>query len=513
MTARDMEAFYSYDRGADIHPRLTLEQENAWYRRYELAYLSEGDTVYAAYFEPKRSGRLPAVVGVHGMFSEAEDQFWFVADFAAKRGLAVVLPSLPYHHRRARGVQVVSGQQFVVARPEVVRDNFRRAVIDIRRAVDWLGSRPNIDPGRVYITGASLGGIVSTLAYKADPRFAGAVFLVTGGSFADILSHSDTLLVRDLRLVSKLGIVDLGRAADVLGMTDPASLPDVWPRPVLMLNATEDVIFPVSDVARLAAALHGPSIVWAKSSHYFPVAGAQYLMVDFLARLARTELEVDLPMADRVAGAPGADALDAPSCREVVLPPVPGDCRLWVELGLEGGGPSGAAPTLRARFGIHLVNRLVPTIILSNAMWDAYRAVLERVPASVFVTEGEAARDLAFALSYLKFIGRGAAGAYLLWPGSEPAGDGAGAPPAVAPRAVAAHLDSLGFEIAWSAATMLTASGLGSAATAELPGLSRQGVTDLEAYFRERVRVSGLRPIPALPDDKALDIRWAQPAF
>lgn len=525
--ATEMIRFYSYDRATPLSARLVLEDENMWHRRYELTYLSEGDTVYAAYFEPKtgsKLSRVPAVVGVHGMFSEAEDQFWFVADFAAKRGFAVLMPSLPYHHRRAKGVQLMSGQKFVVASPETVRDNFRRAVIDMRRALDWLVSRENVDPARVYITGASLGGIVSALAYKVEPRFAGGVFLVSGGSFANILAHSDTPVVRDFRLISRLGITDLDRVAEVLTMVDPAALPDLWPRPVLMLNATEDVIFPVSDVRHVAASLHNPQIIWAKSSHYHPVAGAQYLMTGFWAALAGLPLTIEMP--------------DGSICYETVASPTPGDTRLWVSLTLDartrdawhGAGFADRARsvalgdnlhTQSAEFGIHLVNRVTPALIISRATWGAHKSILEQVPASVFVMDGDAAGDLDFALSYIKLLGRGAGGAYVVCAGT---GDfrgkpdradraGRGADPCAGGTGMVAYLDPLSLEVAWSTSSMMSASGLAGIDMACVPGLSFEQVGDLGGYFSRRIKVSELPPIPALPDDRMVDIRWAEPPF
>lgn len=610
----DMVRFYSYDRTAPLSARLTLKEENPWYRRYELTYVSEGDTVYAAYFEPRTaaggSGRLPAVIGVHGMFSEAEDQFWFVADFAAKRGFAVLMPSLPYHHRRAKGIQFTSGQKFVVALPETVRDNFRRAVIDMRRGLDWLAARDEVDPRRIYITGASLGGIVSMLAYKADPRFSGAVFLVSGGGFAGILAHSDTPVVRNFRLVTKLGVADVSEVAKTLTIVDPAALPDLWPRPVLMLNAAEDVIFPVDEVKRAAGTFHSPKIVWAKSSHYFPVAGAQYLMADFWASLAGTVLAVRTP--------------EGSTCRETVLPLVPGDSRLWVDLFLDdqvkagaGAGPragagvehladvgsvgfsfhrdGGAMPGgdgrgRSARFGIHLVNRMTPTLVVPGTLWNAEecRSVLEEVPASVFITGGDTVRDLAFALSYIRVLGRGEAGVYVLRvnhdsgsasacactsastappalgcaraststllagatgpvrsPSPSPnsssssgssysstsgagvnsnfasgsssgpgAGGGAGSEEGSGTVGVA-FLGPLDVEVAWSRCSSAVASGLAEAGIAGIPGLAFDEVPcgSLKAYLGERVTVSRLAPIPALPDDTLLDIRWAEPPF
>ena len=157
------------------------------------------------------------------------------------------MPSLPFHHRRSKGIQVISGQKFVVAPPVAVRDNFRRAVIDMRRGVDWLMSRDNVDSERIYITGASLGGMVSMLTYKADPRLKGGVFLVAGAGFREILVNSENPVVRNFRLLSKIGLTDIIEAADTLMLVDPAALPDIWPRPVLMLNGTLDVIFPISE--------------------------------------------------------------------------------------------------------------------------------------------------------------------------------------------------------------------------------------------------------------------------
>lgn len=525
--AMDMIRFYSYDEAAPLSARLVLKDQNSWYRRYELTYLSEGDTVYAAYFEPKTGSKLsrtPAVVGVHGMFSEAEDQFWFVADFAAKRGFAVLMPSLPYHHRRAKGIQIISGQKFVVASPETVRGNFRRAVIDMRRALDWLLSREDVDPTRVYITGASLGGIVAALAYKVEPRFAGGVFLVSGGDFANILAHSDTPVVRDFRLISSLGITDLSRVAEVLTMADPAALPDLWPRPVLMLNATQDVIFPVSDVRHVAASLHNPQIIWAKSSHYYPVAGAQYLMTGFWAALAGLPLTIEV--------------LDGSTCYESIASPMPGDTRLWVSLALDartrnprhGASSAGRdrpaalsdnSHTRSAEFGIHLVNRLTPALVLCRATWDAHKSILEQVPASVLVMDGDTAGDLDFALSYIKLLGRSAGGAYVVCTG---AADRQGKPNragfvgsasdhCAGATGMVAHLDPLSLEVVWSASSMMAASGLASVDMACVPGLSFEQIGDLGGYFSQRIKTSKLPPIPALPDDRMVDIRWAEPPF
>lgn len=489
--------FYSYDRNQPLDAKLVLRAENEWYRRYELTYKSEGDTVYAAYFEPRRPGKAPAAIGIHGMFSEDEDQFWHVADFAAKRGFAVLMPSLPFHHRRSKGIQVISGQKFVVAPPVAVRDNFRRAVIDMRRGVDWLMSRDNVDSERIYITGASLGGMVSMLTYKADPRLKGGVFLVAGAGFREILVNSENPVVRNFRLLSKIGLTDIIEAADTLMLVDPAALPDIWPRPVLMLNGTLDVIFPISETLRAASSFDDVDVVWAKSSHFYPVSGGQYLIADFVSRLSGMPLELRLSQGATV--------------RETVLPPVPGDSRLWISLSSSNGAHQIRGAHTNGFFGIHLVNRLTPTLIVPDEIWEMHRQELESVPASIFVVNSIASGDLAFALSYIRLLERSHGGAYVLlapdWKGSQVTAhsDGGKVP------AYVTWLSPLDMEIAWSVSIQMDESGLRNADVLSGLGLKREKVDDVTGYLRGRIKVSDIPPIPSLIYDTATDIRWAEP--
>ena len=63
----------------------------------------------------------------------------------------------------------------------------RQGVCDVRRAVAWLASRPEIDPNRLGVTGISLGGIVSSVAAAVDPTLNRGAFLLAGGDLAQIL--------------------------------------------------------------------------------------------------------------------------------------------------------------------------------------------------------------------------------------------------------------------------------------------------------------------------------------
>ncbi len=71
-----------------------------WYREYEISYANLGDTVYSRFMLPWEAGAsfetmnpMPCLVGLHGMFSDSAYQFWTIADFCAKRKVAVMTPA------------------------------------------------------------------------------------------------------------------------------------------------------------------------------------------------------------------------------------------------------------------------------------------------------------------------------------------------------------------------------------------------------------------------------------
>jgi len=151
---------------------------------------------------------VPCVIGLHGVFSPSEEQFWMMADFLAKRGIAGIAPSLPQHHRRAKGTQLISGQRFVVGPPETIRDNLRQSVVDQRRAVDWLTMRPEVDSEAISIAGISLGGIVGSLTYKVEPRIRSGIFVVAGSGVDGIVENSDLSVIAAFRQAARIKILD-----------------------------------------------------------------------------------------------------------------------------------------------------------------------------------------------------------------------------------------------------------------------------------------------------------------
>src|SRR5436305_1132179 len=79
----------------------------------------------------------------------------YLAARLAQRGVAALFVKLPYYgERRPRGGQ----KRFLSTDIERSVLAMRQGVCDVRRAVAWLASRPEVDSGKIGVAGISLGG-------------------------------------------------------------------------------------------------------------------------------------------------------------------------------------------------------------------------------------------------------------------------------------------------------------------------------------------------------------------
>src|SRR5205807_7709279 len=99
-------------------------------------------------------------------------------------------------------------------------------VYDNRRAVDYLAGRPEVDPQRLGVTGASGGGNQSMYAGALDDRFAAVVPVCSVGTYQAYL--------RSACCVCEVlpGALRFTEEGDVLGLVAPRSL--------MVINASRD---------------------------------------------------------------------------------------------------------------------------------------------------------------------------------------------------------------------------------------------------------------------------------
>lgn len=147
----------------------------------------------------------------------------------------------------------------------------RRALFDtppaVSLALDYLLTRPDVDPTRVELMGASFGSPFATIAAARDRRVTRLWLAHGGGDTYAMISRG---LEKDIPFTPAR--VPVAMLANVLA-NGPRFTPEKWidrvaPRPVVMLNATEDEKIPRASVDLLyAAALEPKELVWLPGRH------------------------------------------------------------------------------------------------------------------------------------------------------------------------------------------------------------------------------------------------------
>jgi dienelactone hydrolase len=218
---------------------------------------ANGARVPAYLFTPRARAALgPAVILQHGA-NTSKDDYYIQAPARrwAKDGWTVLAIDLAEHGERAAGEPTdVMTRRRLVGKPAFVA----QGVGDLQRAVDLLATVPGVAPSRVGFVGFSLGGMLGTVFCAQEPRIT-ATAIVIAGSFA-------------LMRYWERGATDEERrrrraAADA---TDPAFFAGrIAPRPFLMVNTTDDPIFPRAAVETLFDAAGTPKeLRWHAGTHH-----------------------------------------------------------------------------------------------------------------------------------------------------------------------------------------------------------------------------------------------------
>ena len=83
--------------------------------------------------------------------------------------------------------------------PKLLKDNmdgetldtlFRDSIIDAEQVLDWILSRPELDPSRIGILGISMGAMRGAVLAGIDPRVKASVLVLGGADLPDIIAHS-----------------------------------------------------------------------------------------------------------------------------------------------------------------------------------------------------------------------------------------------------------------------------------------------------------------------------------
>lgn len=180
---------------------------------------------------------------------------------ADTRGTVVASLDYPFDgDHRAKGLSVV-------AQVPAIRRAFYDSPPAVTLVLDYLLGRPDVDPARVELVGASFGASFATIAAARDPRVT-RLWIAHGGGKPFAMINAG--LEREISFAPLRWPV-AGLAT--LLASGPRFAAERWvgqvsPRPVVMLNALEDERIPRASVDALWNAVREPrSQVWLPGRH------------------------------------------------------------------------------------------------------------------------------------------------------------------------------------------------------------------------------------------------------
>ena len=260
------QALYDYDAtlplDAAVGPAPLVKNEppklKALRSRHLVKFTSACDQRVPAILSLPLSGAKPrgAVILLAGSGGHKDtDYVRLASDMLNTMGLATLSIDAQYHGDRARKGR--SGDIHLIHLP-TNRDAWIQTVRDLRRSVDYLCSRTDIDASRIGFLGFSQGAMVGGTFIGVEPRIKAACLAVGGAGFVEWAAETGAV---PSSAAERLRIGAM--------MTDPIYFVGRFaPRPLLILAARRDELIPASATERLArAAGDGKTLIWYNSGH------------------------------------------------------------------------------------------------------------------------------------------------------------------------------------------------------------------------------------------------------
>lgn len=246
--------YYEYDQDLPLLDSVTLLRDTTDHSLSYVTYQSVHDQKVTALLTlPEKTAQsLPCIILMHGLgdrktvdYIEAGNQYLLDA------GYAVLRLDISNHGDRFKydyDFDLTEGYRYWT------RDLITQTVFDLRRAVDFIQTRVELDPDRIGYMGISLGGIIGTIFCSVEERVRVPVIVLAGGKL-NLMFGKEALS---------------GDTKDYLSIIDPINyVAGIAPRPLLMINAeNDDIVPPITSKLLFNAAKKPKEIIWFPAKHH-----------------------------------------------------------------------------------------------------------------------------------------------------------------------------------------------------------------------------------------------------
>jgi len=175
---------------------IQVQSEQPRHHLYALSYPSPlqtadeaNNTVPAEYYLPANlkpeDPRRPAVIVLHILNGNYELER-MLCTVLAENGVPALMFKLPYYGERGGSL----GRRQLLGNIDLFTQCLDQALLDVRRTVDVLASRPEVDAERLGVSGISLGALIAAASCGVEPRLQRAEFILGGGQLRQILDSA-----------------------------------------------------------------------------------------------------------------------------------------------------------------------------------------------------------------------------------------------------------------------------------------------------------------------------------
>jgi pimeloyl-ACP methyl ester carboxylesterase len=183
---QSLSQLFDYDAKQPLDIQDKIIEETADAVIHDINYISpKGGRVPAYLVTPKHQGPFAAVLfGHYGLGVRSE--FIPEAKLYAKAGAVSLIPDYPWDRPEPWRKSV---DHF--AKPALDREAYIQAVVDLRRGIDLLLARNDVDPKRVAYIGHSYGAQWGSILSAVDQRMKASVLMAGVAETADIFLRND----------------------------------------------------------------------------------------------------------------------------------------------------------------------------------------------------------------------------------------------------------------------------------------------------------------------------------
>lgn len=246
-------SYYGYDRAIPLRDSVEKVIDTSELTLLSVSFNSIHDKRVTGLLSlPKKSTTpAPVIILMHGLGDhKAVDYVEYGNRFFLKNGFAVLRLDISDHGDRE---SVTYDFDLTGDYKYWTRNVIAQTVFDLRRAVDFIETRKELDSKRIGYYGISLGGIIGTVFCGVENRVKVPVIALAGGQLN--LLYKEKAFSRE--------------AKDFMGIVEPLNfVKHIAPRPFLMLNAKNDeVVHPAMSKLLFNAAEEPKEMVWYDAKH------------------------------------------------------------------------------------------------------------------------------------------------------------------------------------------------------------------------------------------------------